>query len=1164
MRTKLLFLLLLLGCGDLRAAVIRMAVGSTAEQVQAKINEAGTQIGDTILLPAGDYNWTGQLTISKAITLQGETTVNSSAVPYTASDQTIITKTGTFDTLMIVKPPATTTDLCRVTGITFKATTGSNNGFISFSGQSHLTRIDHCHFPTIAAAIYIKVSGNVYGIADHNWIETTGAQVFYGSNGSGPNESYGHLTYSQPTGNGGPNWFFIEDNYIRWSGGGDLMDGSSGLKFCIRHNHLYNCDFANHGTEGAARGGRALDIYKNDIHYDAGGRGFLAGVRSGTVLFWGNTWSAEGAKSSTRLNGGFALAVYRLVHCWSSQEFVGFEGASGRCPWDVNVTEANGTYVEGHTPWQFYPANAPTLSSSSAAAETTGSYGGDGHDPPQDGGIPIKIVSTVTPSPLWTADQWRLDYGVYSVEDGKMGRPTGNTANGTITFANPATFTTGAKDGWVPGNHYQIYKPLVALDQESRGQGDLLSGVNGQLTNTVTGSRSWPHQILEPVYSWDNHEVAAANKAIGVQSGYPQMKENRDWFNQAPAVTVGGVSTQLTGVGVGVFASRPAAGVNGVDVAGVTANPPGTAYWSTNTASINGSSDQGALYVWRGGAWSLYYQPYTYPHPCVTNPATCEAGGVATPVITSTSATFTIGVAGTFTFQQQNFTTAPNLWESATALPTGLSIAPTTGILSGTTSAAAGQYHRTISATNTGTLETASTDFIINIVANAPPTVSITAPTNGQSFLTTDNPVTVSATASATGTVTQVQFKDNDSTTGFAPDTTAPYSVSHTFPAGPHSLTAVATDNLGISTTSSAVSITMATPPPTTTPTPPATVMVLPTAPISVMKPPPKGTYLFTSGYVTASNPPATSAGEPGGVPNIDKANCDGVRWLAKWSDIETSAGVYNWAPLDAAVLYATNHNKLCGISVNAGWNSPAWLYAAPYNAVGYVLQDTGFYSASHPTMPTVGDPVFLARWEMFIKAFGERYDSNRTVSFIDACGIGADDQWNIDGPLDTAALGNTLAKVTLWKNTAKAVIDFTMTAFPTTTVENLVRGPFNTSNAGEDPVVSMQEVGNYASAKYGCQWGYGVAPLVATTTAANFPPANEIFTHWTTNDSHCETDNPATSISDLAAELQRAIELKVRCVELYKADFQNATFQSTITSARATILGIPECPVTP
>ncbi len=89
--------------------------------------------------------------------------------------------------------------------------------------------------------------------------------------------------------------------------------------------------------------------------------------------------------------------------------------------------------------------------------------------------------------------------------------------------------------------------------------------------------------------------------------------------------------------------------------------------------------------------------------------------------------------------------------------------------------------------------------------ANVPPTVAITAPTNGAAY-TTPALVPITATASDTdGTVTNVSFFDGITFLGGTNN--LPYTVTANLAAGSHPLTAVATDNLGLSTTSAVVNV---------------------------------------------------------------------------------------------------------------------------------------------------------------------------------------------------------------------------------------------------------------------------------------------------------------------------------------------------------------------
>lgn len=95
--------------------------------------------------------------------------------------------------------------------------------------------------------------------------------------------------------------------------------------------------------------------------------------------------------------------------------------------------------------------------------------------------------------------------------------------------------------------------------------------------------------------------------------------------------------------------------------------------------------------------------------------------------------------------------------------------------------------------------------------ANASPSISVTAPTDGASFQAGAS-VTVSAAASdPDGQVASVDFFANGSSLGS--DATAPFSVqSATLVAGTHVLTAQATDNAGATTLSAPVTITVTAP----------------------------------------------------------------------------------------------------------------------------------------------------------------------------------------------------------------------------------------------------------------------------------------------------------------------------------------------------------------
>jgi hypothetical protein len=87
---------------------------------------------------------------------------------------------------------------------------------------------------------------------------------------------------------------------------------------------------------------------------------------------------------------------------------------------------------------------------------------------------------------------------------------------------------------------------------------------------------------------------------------------------------------------------------------------------------------------------------------------------------------------------------------------------------------------------------------------NKPPLVSLSSPSTDATFLTTDT-ITIAADATDDNAVSKVEFFANNALIGTA--ASSPYTTSLSLSAGTYSLTAVATDNEGASTTSSPISI---------------------------------------------------------------------------------------------------------------------------------------------------------------------------------------------------------------------------------------------------------------------------------------------------------------------------------------------------------------------
>jgi hypothetical protein len=93
-------------------------------------------------------------------------------------------------------------------------------------------------------------------------------------------------------------------------------------------------------------------------------------------------------------------------------------------------------------------------------------------------------------------------------------------------------------------------------------------------------------------------------------------------------------------------------------------------------------------------------------------------------------------------------------------------------------------------------------------VANVNPTISITSPADNTTFTTPEN-ITLTSTANdADGSISKVEFYDGTTLLGSVSSSPFTYTWANAA-AGPHSITAKATDNTGAITTSSPINITV-------------------------------------------------------------------------------------------------------------------------------------------------------------------------------------------------------------------------------------------------------------------------------------------------------------------------------------------------------------------
>jgi hypothetical protein len=303
----LLFVLLLGAAANVGASTIT-AASCTASDVQAALNQASA--GDTVLIPAGTCHWTSGIvwTAPANATVRGA----GSLTTLGGGDATIIIDDSASGSplLSII---ANASGTCRVAGITIQGGTGAvkDNGIIAFFGTSKQLRVDHNHIDKTTYSVQntgklMLFGGTLAGVVDHNLFDPS-APITWLHMVNGNNNDAGNGVWAAPTGFGGSDFLFLEDNQLngvlnRWFNPpvseATLTDCHTGGRYVARYNTIVNGAVGQThptGHAGNDRGCRAHELYGNTVTSTANPATDQPNFtfeynNSGPAMVWGNSF----------------------------------------------------------------------------------------------------------------------------------------------------------------------------------------------------------------------------------------------------------------------------------------------------------------------------------------------------------------------------------------------------------------------------------------------------------------------------------------------------------------------------------------------------------------------------------------------------------------------------------------------------------------------------------------------------------------------------------------------------------------------------------------------------------------------------------------------------------------------------------------------------------
>lgn len=194
------------------------------------------------------------------------------------------------------------------------------------------------------------------------------------------------------------------------------------------------------------------------------------------------------------------------------------------------------------------------------------------------------------------------------------------------------------------------------LDEPGTGQSDLLVGQFPNKCDQTSGQcaiqnykGTWANQALEPIYEWaDGYQGISGYGCAGdlttpfciTSSLAGGLAANQDFYQSTLRYNgssfTGTTFNGTSGTGWGTFASRPSTCTTGV---GYWATDQGNWNTTSTPSPVAAAGTQGQFYKCTStNAWTLFYTPYTYPHPLVSGTSGSSAQTPPAPLSLTSSA----------------------------------------------------------------------------------------------------------------------------------------------------------------------------------------------------------------------------------------------------------------------------------------------------------------------------------------------------------------------------------------------------------------------------------------------------------------------------------------------------------------------------------------------